>query len=139
MVREICTMFSQFSLDSQNLEKLDSLGLAELTEVIQTEGILTGQEMVTRWLHLESDPEVIAAQEEEAANEINEIFDLSTLSEVEAVSMIMNVDIPPPSPPPSNSELLTLSEATIKSMLLKYANASIASNINDPVLLAISF
>ena len=45
----------------------------------------------------------------------------------------------PPSPPPSNSELLTLSEATIKSMLLKYANASIASNINDPVLLAISF
>ena len=64
---------------------------------------------------------------------------MSTLSEVEAVSMIMNVDIPPPSPPPSNSELLTLSEATIKSMLLKYANASIASNINDPVLLAISF
>ena len=128
-------MFSQFSLDSQNLEKLDSLGLAELTEVIQTEGILNGQEMVTRWLHLESDPEVIAAQEEEAANEINEIFDLSTLSEVEAVSMILEVDIPPPSPPPS--ELFTLSEATIKSMLLKYSNAVIASNINDPVLLAL--
>ena len=65
---------------------------------------------------------------------------MSTLSEVEAVSIIMDVDIPPPSSsPPSNSELFTLSEATIKSMLLKYANASIASNINDPVLLAISF
>jgi hypothetical protein len=87
--------------------------LAELTEVIPTEGFLNGQEMVTRWLHLESDPEVIAAQEEESANEINEIFDLSTLSEVEAVSMIMDVDIPLPSPPPSNSELFTLSEATI--------------------------
>jgi hypothetical protein len=130
-------MFSQFSLDSQNLKKLDSLGLAELTEVIQTEGISNGQEMVTRWLHLESDPEVIAAQKEESANEINEIFDLSTLSEVEAVSMIMNVDIPPPSPPPSNSELFTLSEATIKSMLLKYASAAIASNINESVLLVL--
>ena len=87
---------------------------------------------------MESDHEVIAAQEEESANEINEIFDLSTLSEVEAVSIIMDVDIPPPSSsPPSNSELFTLSEATIKSMLLKYSNAVIASNINDPVLLAL--
>ena len=60
---------------------------------------------------------------------------MSTLSEVEAVSMILEVDIPPPSPPPS--ELFTLSEATIKSMLLKYSSAAIASNINDPVLLAL--
>jgi hypothetical protein len=59
--------------------------LAELTEVIPTEGFLNGQEMVTRWLHLESDPEGIVAQEEEATNKIHDTFDFSPLIKVEAV------------------------------------------------------
>ncbi|EFX68993.1 hypothetical protein DAPPUDRAFT_114086 [Daphnia pulex] len=81
VVRDICTMFSEFSLDQNNLEKLESLGLSELTEVIHKEGVSNGEEMVRRWLHLESDPEVLAAQEEEIFNEVNETFDLSTLTE----------------------------------------------------------
>jgi len=72
-------MFYQFSLDTNNLEKLDSLGLIDLTEVIQKKGVFNGKQMVKRWLYLESDPEVIAAQEEETFNEINETLDLSTL------------------------------------------------------------
>ncbi len=136
VVRDICTMFSEFSLDPNNLEKLESLGLSELTEVIQKEGVSNGEEMVRRWLHLESDPEVLAAQEEEIFNEVNETFDLSTLTEQEAISMILEADIPPPSPP--NPAKFTLSEDTIKNMLLKYSNAAIESNISDPVLLALS-
>lgn len=92
--------------------------------------------MVKRWLYLESDPEVIAAQEEETFNEINETFDLSTLNEQDAIAMIMDVDIPPPSPPPT-AFTLSLSEETIKNML-KYSNAAISSTIQDPVLLALS-
>jgi hypothetical protein len=50
-------MFSDFSLDPNNLEKLESLiDLSELTEAIHKEGVLNGKEMVRRWLHLESDP-----------------------------------------------------------------------------------
>ena len=56
-----------------------------MTEVIPTEGFLNGQEMVTRWLHLESDPEGIVAQEEEATNKIHDTFDFSPLIKVEAV------------------------------------------------------
>jgi hypothetical protein len=82
-------------------------------------------------------PEIIAAQEEETFNEINETFDLSTLNEQDAISIIMNVDIPPPFPPPM-AFTLSLSEETIKNMLLKYSNAAISSNIQDPVLLALS-
>jgi hypothetical protein len=60
-------MFSQFTLDTYNLEKMDSLGLIDLTEV-QKEGVLNGEKTVKRWLYLESDPEVIAAQEEDTFN-----------------------------------------------------------------------
>lgn len=57
VVRDICAMFSDFSLDPNNLEKLESLiDLSELTEAIHKEGVLNGKEMVRRWLHLESDP-----------------------------------------------------------------------------------
>jgi hypothetical protein len=48
----------------------------------------------------------------------------------------MEVDIPPPSPP--NPVIFTISEDTIKNMLLKYSNATIESNKSDPVLLALS-
>jgi hypothetical protein len=70
-------MFYQFTLDTNNLEKLDSLGLIDLTEVIQKKGVFNGKQMGKRWFYLESDPEVIAAQEEETF--INETFYLSTL------------------------------------------------------------
>ena len=70
-------MFYQFTLDTNNLEKLDSLGLIDLTEVIQKKGVFNGKQMGKRWFYLESDPEVIAAQEEETF--INETFCLSTL------------------------------------------------------------
>ena len=135
VVKDICNMFSHFTIDTNNLEKLDSLGLFDLTEVIQKEGVFNGEKMVKRWLYLESDPEVIAAQEEETFNEINETFYLSTLNEQDAISMILDVDVPPSSPPPSG---FTLSEQTIKNMLFKYCNAAIDSNIQDPVLLALS-
>jgi hypothetical protein len=48
----------------------------------------------------------------------------------------MEVDIPPPFPP--NPAIFTLSEDTIKNILLKYSNAAIESNKSDPVLLALS-
>ena len=70
-------MFYQFTLDTNNLEKLDLLGLIDLTEVIQKKGVFNGKQMGKRWFYLESDPEVIAAQEEETF--INETFYLSTL------------------------------------------------------------
>ncbi|EFX66236.1 hypothetical protein DAPPUDRAFT_116600 [Daphnia pulex] len=98
---ELQELAKKFTLDTNNLEKLDSFGIIDLTEFIQKEGVLNGEKMVKRWLYLQSDPEVIAAQEEETFNEINETFDLSTLNEQDAISMIMDVDIPPPSPPPT--------------------------------------
>ncbi len=50
--------------------------------------------------------------------------------------MILEADIPPPSPP--NPAIFTLSEDTIKNILLKYSNVAIESNISDLVLLALS-
>jgi hypothetical protein len=50
---------------------------------------------------------------------------LSTLTEQEAISMILEADIPPSSP--TNPEIFTLSEDTIKNMLFKYSNAAIES------------
>ena len=48
---------------------------------------------------------------------------------------LLDVHVPPSSPPPT---AFTLSEKAIKNMLFKYLNAAIDSNIQDPVLLALS-
>lgn len=91
--------------------------------------------MFRRWLHLESDPEVIAAQEEEIIADINQSFDLSA----SATDSTMDMDTTVASQPDiSTSTELTLSEQTIENMLLKYSQASIASNISVPVLLALT-
>ncbi len=133
-IKDICSLFDGFSLEPTNVGKLESLGLADLTEAIIQDGP-TGEEMVRRWLHLESDPEVIAAQEEEIIADISQSFDLSA----SATASTMDMDITVESQPDiSTSTEFTLSERTIKNLLLKYSQAAIASNISDPVLLALT-
>ncbi len=48
VVRDICTMFYQFSLDPNNLGKLDFLGLSELREVIHKKGVSNGEDIMKR-------------------------------------------------------------------------------------------
>lgn len=124
------------------MNKLESLGLGELTEIIHKEGASSGAGLIERWLHLEADPEVVAAQEVECFNEVSDNFDRSISNEAEAeaeASSLMNVE-PPPSPPNpvSVNSIANLSDETIKSMLLKYCVAAIEKNIEDPVLLGLA-
>ncbi|KZS00130.1 Uncharacterized protein APZ42_003704 [Daphnia magna] len=141
-ITDICDIFSNFSIEPCNLNKLESLGLGELTEIIHKEGASSGAGLIERWLHLEADPEVVAAQEVECFNEVSDNFDRSISNEAEAeaeASSLMNVE-PPPSPPNpvSVNSIANLSDETIKSMLLKYCVAAIEKNIEDPVLLGLA-
>ncbi|KAI9559463.1 hypothetical protein GHT06_013453 [Daphnia sinensis] len=138
-VTDICGIFSKFSLEPSHLEKLESMGLAELTEVIHKEGAVSGAGIIEKWLNLEVDPEIIAAQEIEFFNELNDTLDLSSLNEAEASSsLLMDIEPSPSSPPTPVNHIAHLSEETIKNMLLKYSLAAIEKNIEDPILLGLA-
>nr|CAH0104180.1 unnamed protein product [Daphnia galeata] len=88
-----------------------------------------------------TDPEIIAAGEIELINEISLQCDSSASEEHLSVTHVctetMDVDIPVPDISSPTSEL-TLSEETIKRILLKYACVAIRSGVKDPITLALS-
>ncbi len=138
--REICEIFSNLSFDTSQ-ESSQAVELANFSKDLQSVESHKADAMIQRWIHLETDPEIIAAGEIELINEISLQCDSSASEEPLSVTHVctetMDVDIPVPDISSPTSEL-TLSEETIKRILLKYACVAIRSGVKDPIILALS-
>lgn len=132
---------------SENAHLFNQKAVADISQILSSLTITQATElefpeyseaMLHQWIHLESDPEIIASEEIELMGDISRECDMSSSAE-EDVSFSplcpapMEIDTNVP-----NETELTLSEETIKCMLLKYASVAIRSAIKDPVLLALS-
>jgi hypothetical protein len=101
-----------------------------------------GEAIVSKWLDLETDPEVLASEELELFEEIEKNLDSNSLLNVE-MSESTPIDDLTLSPTRSLSLLVSddvnfnVSEETTKNMLLKYSLSAI-KNVKDPVLLAMA-
>ena len=72
----VCQRLSTVHLGPSTVARLTEVGLQEIAAIVQEAGgYQQGNEIVSRWLLLETDPEIIANQEATRAEEISAEFD----------------------------------------------------------------
>jgi len=72
----VCQRLSTVHLGPSTVDRLTEVGLQEIAAIVQEAGgYQQGNEIVSRWLLLETDPEIIANQEATRAEEISAEFD----------------------------------------------------------------
>lgn len=134
--RSVCDILSTISNMPRNQEHLESIGLTDVVEILKKSDEEELVNLVERWLDLEEDPEIIAAQDLHLAQSIDNEFDASavdssTCSQQQSMSESMS-DSLPHAPMEVDEDL----GVAAKEAFLKSALAIIEMNINDPVLLA---
>lgn len=120
----------------RNQEHLESIGLTDVVEILEKSDEEELVNLVERWLDLEEDPEIIAAQDLHLAQSIDNEFDASavdssTCSQQQSMSESMSDSLPHAPMEVDEDPGVAAKEAFLKSAL-----AIIEMNINDPVLLA---
>ena len=135
-IQEICTAFSVITVNDDSLKNLNSIGLAEVVQIINNEGSDEGCALFDEWLNLEVNKDINHALDETLMQDINSSYNSQLSSDS---SLLMIQSSPEFVEQPAESEatqhiLLTRDPQTVKLCLLDCCTVAVNIDLNNPVL-----